>query len=112
MKNIFLPLILTLSLPVTANVVCSGKIDRVQVTQQGHVELRSSEIYGNETGRTLCNLSFEYKNVATNTCQAWYSFLLASKAQKEAIRIQFYNGECSNQATWRDAEVPHMISHN
>jgi len=97
---------------LASGATCEGKIDRIQVTKVGGVQLISIDLYGNGVGRTLCNLSVEWKGATPEACQNWHAKLLAHQAQSKRIRIQYNDSfaSCSDQLTWDNANTPWMIS--
>jgi hypothetical protein len=109
MKISVLLVSIIISLPVFAY-ACTGKVDRVQLTGAGSVEIISSELYGNSTGHTICNLSTVWKDVTVESCKGWYSLILSSIAQNVAIKIQYTTTACENVGEWSNANPPHMLS--
>ncbi len=102
---------LFLFVSINAQANCVGKVDRVQLTGAGAVELISTPLYGNTTGRRVCNLSTAWKGVTPEACRGWYALILASLAQDREIKMQYPAGEtCATQPSWSDANPPHMMS--
>lgn len=92
---------------------CRGKVERVQLTGRGAVQVIAPDIYkkesgeGDSVGHTICNMSENWKGVTPETCQGWYALILSSLAQDKKIMMQITS--CT-QAAWSNANPPHMIS--
>lgn len=110
MKHLILIGLLSSSTIIQAN-SCIGKVDRVQLTGSGDVELISKDLYGEDTGKKLCEFSNSWKGVTPEVCRGWYSLILTTIAQSSELKIQ-YTDElvCSDVKDWGYAEAPHMLS--
>ena len=107
-KLLFLVLVLTASKSAFSAYQCTGKIDGINQAYEGSVSLYSSSIYGDSTGRLICNLNVEWKSVSPETCKGWLSKLLSHKAMSEEITIQYADAysSCSEQPVWGGASHP------
>lgn len=103
-------LLLLVTVPVSASYTCVGKMDHFQITASGYVQVTSNEVYGDNIGRAVCNITASWKNVTTQTCKAWVAMLLAAEKSNTIVRIQYRDSlSCTTQPTWGDAEAPWVI---
>ena len=115
-KIIFLIFIYLVSTSVSAgSIACSGKIDMLFAKRDGKIELYSEELYGSSQGRTLCDMTAEWKGVDTNTCKTWYSNLLAQSSQNKPAVVYYLDTEvnnCTSISTFNNAASPFGIADN
>jgi hypothetical protein len=113
MKSRFLPLFLFMASSSALADICSGAVDRVQLTRGGNVEVISASLFGSTDGRTVCNVNTEWKGVGVGSCKGWYSLLLASIAQNTPVKIQYDSGiACTETGAWGNAPAPWMLSND
>jgi hypothetical protein len=102
-------------LPITAHawVDCVGKFEKFHVIFDGRVQVYGNALYGNNTGRSVCDVSKVWKGVAPEACKSWVSILLTAQAAQQPIRIQYPDGiSCRSMPTWGGAIAPQMIETN
>lgn len=105
--------ILMLLVVPSLSLACVGKVNRVQLTRAGQVEIISSELFGSgSAGKAVCNVSKTWNGVAPESCRGWYALIIASLAQDKKVRLQYENTEpsCRELPNWGDAPAPWMIS--
>lgn len=112
MKKLLMGLLLAL-IASTANAqyTCSGPVDFVNQAYDGSVILDSTALYGNETGRQICNLTTSWNGVAPAVCQGWLAKILAALAQGTPITVQYADSltACSQQPVYSAATNPWAI---
>lgn len=108
-------LILYLSFSGTAaagRVHCVGKIDGVNVADNGALSIYSEEIYGDKSGRTICNLLIPDK-VPVKVCELWSAQVLESYSSQKNLRIAFRESNydsCLGHPIWDKADKPNTVS--
>lgn len=94
---------------------CTGKVENLFVTRNGDVELYSTEIYGSNIGRKVCNTTSAWKNVSADTCRVWISIMLAQVAQKKPLKVYYLTDDaanCTSLPAFENAPPPWGVSEN
>lgn len=99
MTKIFLAaLCLTFPVLIYADSSCKGKLSSLAVGRNGVVLAGGP---GGLPSTYLCSLKEKRNNVEVEACQAIYSLLLASHAQKKEVNITFNpHSSCASVPSW------------
>ncbi len=91
---------------------CVGKIDKINISASGALSIYSKEIYGDTSGRTICNLITQEK-VPVKVCELWSTQVLESYSSQKELRIAFKESKyktCLGHPIWDKADKPNTIS--
>lgn len=105
-------LILFSSSAVGGRLHCVGVVDKVNVSEGGALSIYSKEIYGDDSGRTICNLLIQ-DNVQAKICELWSSQVIESYSSKRPLRIAFKESKytsCLGHPLWDKADKPSTVS--
>jgi hypothetical protein len=91
-----------------AQYTCTGTVDFVNQAYDGSVIIDSTALYGNETGRQVCNLNTSWNGVTPAVCQGWLAKLLSAIAQGTPLTVQYNDAltACSQQPVYGSATNP------
>jgi len=94
-----------------ATYTCTGLVDLVDRAYEGSVLIDSVALYGNETGRQICNLNTTWNGVTPAVCQGWLARLLVAVAQGGNVTVQYNDtlSACSQQPAFGSASNPWAI---
>jgi hypothetical protein len=80
---------------------CRGGIDAISQSHSGAIALISKDIYGDNSGRMVCNLNDTWNGVSVEVCKGWLSKLLSVNAMSKDIIIQYVDElSCTTQPKW------------
>ena len=96
-----------------ANYTCTGEIINIYQANTGYVYLTSTEIYGDDEGRKICNLNkelkgaYEWLDISAEVCKAWVSKLQAIKMAGQRVAVEYVDANtCKTQPKWRASSNP------
>lgn len=111
-KSLAVSAALLLSFNASANFFCVGLIEEIAVRHSGNVSVFSQDLWGTSSyAIDVCSLENEWQGVSVATCQGWFSQLLAAKAARTTVRIQYTNSalSCETIPAFDAADRPHAI---
>lgn len=105
-------LVLFSSSAIAGRLHCVGIIDKINVSENGSLSIYSKDIYGDSSGRTICNL-LKQDGIPVEICKLWSSQIMESYSSKRPLRIAFKESKytsCLAHPLWDKADKPSTVS--
>ena len=71
------------------SIECIGKVDRIFNHKNGRLAITSVAMFGDSSGRDICNLITPRGDVPVEICKTWLSQLLVSYSSGKNARIVY-----------------------